>query len=195
MIPLILTADEARRAAAGTLTEIRRPVVNAPRHWSEWDGLDGVTYQTGYTRIEPSPTGLFIWSMDWRDPQPPRLSPFGAPGDLLFGQEVWGVGCRPCPFHGWRDGIEYEADEAWLTDDRDLLPLYCVETPEDVCLGDYEGGGWKSASLMPEWASRFAFVNRGVRAERVDDGWMWIVSVERLSRPNGEPMPPSEVQR
>ena len=95
--------------------------------------------------------------------------PYGKPGDRLWVRETWGVGTRPCPIEGWRDGIEYRADEAYITDERDNLPLYDAEEPDDVCLDDYSGKGWRPSIHMFRWASRINLEITAIRAERVQD--------------------------
>ena len=94
--------------------------------------------------------------------------PYGKPGDRLFVKEPWGTGTRPDPFEGWRDGIEYKADEVYL-DEHDLLPLYSECVPDNVCLDDYYKAGWRSSIHMPRWASRYLLEVVSVRVERVQD--------------------------
>jgi hypothetical protein len=81
-------------------------------------------------------------------------------------RETWGVGTRPCPHEGWRDGIEYRADEH-CTPEGDLFPLHSVVPPDGVELDDYNNGKWKPSIHMPRWASRITLEVTGVRVERV----------------------------
>jgi hypothetical protein len=190
MTPLILTADEAALAAADKLTEIRRPVEPQPAHSCRYEmnanGAKALHLATGDGRP------LFVPvrgdSADYRLP-----CPWGAPGELLYVCEAWGVGCRPCPREGWRDGIEYQADEALLEDERDGLTLYDVAVPDDVDLCDYEGKGWQPAEAMPVWASRFAYRGQ-TRVELAGGVWQWVLAVERVNREDGAPVPPVECQ-
>lgn len=170
MIPIVLTPSEILAYHAGTLTEIRRPVEPQPDPavvradivgpWCHFEDEAGPPDERGNREGR-------MWT---------ERCPLGAPGDALYGQEVWGVGCRPDPFDGCRDGVEYQADESCL-DDGDDLTLYSVEPPggEDLC--QWEGKGWQAAETMPEWASRIRLANRGVRVER-SDVWSWCVAVE-----------------
>lgn len=95
--------------------------------------------------------------------------PYGQPGDLLWVRETWGVGCRPDPNTGWRDGIEYRADVIGL-DENDLLPLYSVNVPDDVDLASYnDKRGWHPSIFMPRWASRFTLRITDVRVEQLQE--------------------------
>lgn len=95
------------------------------------------------------------------------FSPYGFAGDRLWVRETWGVGCRPDPHDGWRDGIEYRADVAYL-DEHDLLPLNSACVPEDVDLDSYRRG-WRPSIHMPRWASRLMLDVTAVRIERLQD--------------------------
>jgi len=99
----------------------------------------------------------------------PIKCPYGVPGDRLWVRETWGVGTRPDPSQGWRDGIEYKADEAYI-DEIESLPIYEVETPEGVELCDYQKSGkWTPSIHMFRWASRINLEVTNVRVERVQD--------------------------
>ncbi len=121
--------------------------------------LDGRKTQTRRT-VNPSWRGAIVKSY---------CCPYGVPGDRLWVQEDWGVGCRPCPINGWVDGIEYRADEAYCIDEHDDLPLNPVKTPDGVDLEDFNSDGWSDAKTMPRWASRITLEITGVRVERVQD--------------------------
>jgi hypothetical protein len=207
MIGLILTAPEVRGFLNGTLAELRRPVQDPPRHWSFWDGLDGSANRTGYTCVEPSSTGLFIWSMDHRNPEPARLIPFGGPGAVLFVQEAWMSWQQTCvndppyePDHVCDEHCNqiYVAYEA--TPGKGYRPV-----PDRAAITWFDEGGkpdywharrlerpWRPAETMPAATSRLALRNRGVRAV-LDGVWQWVVTVEVIKRTNGAPMPPAEV--
>jgi len=91
--------------------------------------------------------------------------PYGFPGDRLWVRETWGVGTRPDPNEGWRDGIEYRADESYLSG-SDLLPLRTVSTPAGITLDQYKAG-WHPSIHIPRWASRINLEITDVRVRRV----------------------------
>jgi hypothetical protein len=118
--------------------------------------------------------GNIVW-MSWKgepkDAKPPYYiygagwdlckCPYGEKGDRLWGKETWGVGTRPDPFVGYRDGLEYKADSC-----GEILPLHEV----DQDLSEYFGkNGWKSSGCMPRWASRILLEIVSVRVERLQD--------------------------
>lgn len=166
---LDITTVEAARIHAGIPTEVRRPVENPPRFWSFMDGIDGVAYPTGYRQVKPSLTGLFIWSVDCRDPQPARTAPLGKPGDLLWTAEEYAL-------EGLEEGLRlvYRADRAaaWLGDEPGKV-FYVAS--------DYEPDGeWMPANRMPEVYSRAAVRLTAVCAERTGNVWEWVYSVEKF---------------
>ena len=91
--------------------------------------------------------------------------PYGVPGDRLWVRETWGVGSRPDPREGAKDGIEYRADEAGL-DEHEDLPLRSA--PADVDLSNMRSG-WRPSIHMPRWASRLSLRITSVRVERLQD--------------------------
>lgn len=103
-------------------------------------------------------------------------------GMNLWVRETFGIGTRPDPFEGWIDGIEYKADEAYLQDDLEDLPIYKI--PDGVEWDKYEGGGWKSPIYMPRWASRLTLEVTNVRVERVQDINEAGAIKEGILRPN-----------
>ena len=108
------------------------------------------------------------------NPQPKtqvfNACPYGQPGDLLWARETWGVGSRPCPINGDRQGVEYKADLQFLHDERDLLPLYEVNPPDDVDdLMDFWRDGWRPSIHMPRWASRLTLRITNVGVERLQE--------------------------
>lgn len=166
---LVLTAQEARDLAAGTLTEIRRPVADPPRFWDFMDGLDGVARPTGYQCVEPSKGGVFIWSVDCRNPLPNRLSVFGAPGALLWCAETW---ILESGLDGARVVWKADRGAAWVESGH-LGEVFYLDS-------NYHQGRWRSSVEMPRWASRHTLRLTAVHAERIGDVWTWIGAVERV---------------
>lgn len=136
-----------------------------------------------------------VWNQVWftldsvRDPTIEHVEPLRCPtppGAEYWVPETWGTSTRPDQNEGWRDGIEYKADETG--DDRDLLPLYGVEVPDGIDLESYDGGVWYSPAQMPRFAARL-FVRVATvrvaqrRAERPlgewQFEWAWEIDLER----------------
>jgi len=103
--------------------------------------LEGTKTQTrravripaGYVMSERDDGTLWPWyaSHAQGDTESPWLRcPYGEVGDTLWVRETWGVGCRPDPYDGWVDGIEYRADEAYLVDG--IAHAILALTPEDI---------------------------------------------------------------
>lgn len=90
---------------------------------------------------------------------------YGKPGDFIWVRETWGVGCRPDPFQGWVDGIEYKADEKYI-DDIESLPLHLYEGFD---YSKYEGGGWRPSIHMPKAIARIWLRVTDVKVERLQD--------------------------
>ena len=155
--PILMNGEMVRAHMAGRKTQTRRPVKPQPPAGFEdpCQGHDGQWF------VMDGRPGAHLDSH-------PLRSPFGVAGDRLWGRETWGVGCRPCPQNGWRDGVEYRADEALIQDDpHDILPLWSVTEPDGVCLDDYSHDHWLSPMTMPRWASRLTLTVKRVWAERV----------------------------
>lgn len=90
---------------------------------------------------------------------------YGRPGDLLWVRETWGVGCRPDPFEGSVDGIEFKADAKFI-DDIESLPLHRYE---DFDYGNYDKSGWRPSIHMPKAIARIWLQVTDVRVERLQD--------------------------
>lgn len=173
-LPILFSAPMVRAVLDGTKTQTRRVMKNVPswQHFGkdimDWD-LSGI-HQEGYGEHDQL-QGTDRWYLDVQtdvDDHSRKVirCPYGQPGDRLWVRETWGTGCRPDPFEGWRDGIEYRADIRPDDDERDLLPLHRVEPPEDVCLADLRSG-WRPSIHMPRWASRITLEVTSVRVERL----------------------------
>lgn len=94
-----------------------------------------------------------------------RFCPYGKPGDIIWCRETWGVGCRPDPFEGSVDGIEFKADEKYI-DEIESLPLHTIEGFE---YANYEGSGWRPSIHMPKAIARIWLKVESVRVERLQD--------------------------
>lgn len=148
--PILFSGPMVRAILAGK-TQTRRVIKPQPPDDAEWVEKEGV-FVVGHG-----------YMADWIA----LKHPYGVPGDRLWVRETWGVGCRPCPVNGDRDGIEYRADEAYLRD-NDELPLMTVEAPKGF-FGNYKKSGWRPAIHMPRWASRITLEITGERVERLQD--------------------------
>lgn len=154
--PILFSAPLVRAILEGRKTQTRRIVKPQPWPGIPFIGIDGM---------------VATWRRDYGDDTSMmslvRLS-HGQPGDRLWVRETWGVGTRPDPHEGWRDGIEYRADQACIDEIEDL-PLYSVKLPEGVELDDYASNGWRPSIHMPRWASRIDLEITGVRVELLRD--------------------------
>jgi hypothetical protein len=108
---------------------------------------------------------MWWWISAFAAQEPIGRCQLGQPGERRWVRETWGVGARPCHLEGWRDGLEYKADEHDLWG-SELLPLRAVDVPDGKSLEDYPNG-WRSPVSMPRWASRFTIENESVRVERL----------------------------
>lgn len=91
--------------------------------------------------------------------------PYGQLGDILWVRETWGVGCRPDPFQGSVDGIEFKADSQFI-DDVESLPLHQYE---DFDYGNYDKSGWRPSIHMPKSIARIWLQVTDIRVERLQD--------------------------
>lgn len=153
--PLTLAPHELAAALAGTLRQVRRPVVYIPALGEAWNWC---------SRAAGDDYGFVHIIGDYR-----RFSPLGQPGDVIWGRETWAL-IRP-----WIDMESGYAED--LEDWTGKLPterpcngwqvLYsadhgpCGETREE------RGFKWRSPITMPRWASRWARTVRAVRVERI----------------------------
>lgn len=164
--PIIMSGPMVRALLAGTKTQTRRVIKPQPDYRGPRGCMDDPTCwgwesEGGqHIGIVPPPPGDTSYDQHYQ--------PLYQRGDRLYVRETWGVGTRPDPIQGWRDGIEYRADEAYLQGEWDDLPLRSVVTPDGVCLGDYEQR-WRPSIHMPRWASRITLTVEHVKIERVQD--------------------------
>lgn len=147
-IGINLTADEVKAALAGALREVRQRI--------KVNRSDGAFYL------------LDGWPHRSRDGESNRIhgmeEPYRGParvGDRLWVREAWHV-------RGLCWSMSVKASRA-------AAPGAFVyrATPPDGWIG-----GWRSAQVMPRWASRLTLVVTGVRAELVGERWEWVVDVK-----------------
>ena len=202
MIPLILTIEEARLALADKLTEIRRPVADLPQDPQNVRYLHG-----SYLKCDAPPGADTVslriacpWGTGWSGTDYEKFAQY------LWGRESWrswvANHCDDCcvqPCNKCRETVvDYESTP--LNGYRpfpDRAYLEWGSPPPAMWSWWYEEHQklpWQSAEAMPLWASRFAFRNRGVRVEKTADIWMWVVTIERVNKPNTAPVPPVELE-
>lgn len=99
-------------------------------------------------------------------------------GDVLYVQEVWGVGCRPDCSCGWVDGIEYKVDCEYL-DEYESLSLYHANKEELLELFENnDSNGWRSASTMPQEAARLYLKIKSIESEYYRDKMCALIEFE-----------------
>lgn len=169
MTRLIATTAEARGAADGTLTEIRRALDPQPHAsttlvvWNTankafvpWDWLSGVGSYSGGRR-----TGE------------PILPPLGQPGAVIEVAEEYAR--EDC---GAEDGerLIWRADRAaaWHECPSFLGKPFYMDA-------DYKPDAeWQPADTTPPWAVRSRVRITAVRVERAGEIWEWVYGVENV---------------
>lgn len=157
--PILFSTEMVRAILEGRKTMTRRVVKPQPE------------FESGYDYPHENELGIYWKKEDSYDSIEELIADMTKharyqPGDILWVRETWGIGTRPDPFNGWRDGIEYRADEVYI-DDIESLPLYPI--PDGVEYDKYEGSGWKPSIHMPHWAARLFLAVKSVRVERLQD--------------------------
>ena len=143
--PIIFSVPMVRALLEGRKTQTRRIV--KPQSSKPFCGIstDGVKWWTN-------------------DDEAGVIEPLRVPyavGYMLWVRETWGVGTRPCPVNGWRDGIEYRADD---DGSGGVLPLRSV----DADLSEIKIG-WHPSIHMFRWASRITLRVTEVRVQRLQE--------------------------
>lgn len=144
--PILFNGWSVGRCLAGAKTQTRRIMKPQPQL------IDGKTW------VWPSdgPKCLMSWGRDVNpniEDAVSRHSPFGQPGDLLWGRETWGT----VPMRRRGDPAQ-PTDEIVYRATDDLLP----EDHQYV-------GRWRPPIHMPRWASRLTLEVLDVRAERLQE--------------------------
>lgn len=180
MKPITLTAPEVRQLLNTGEAEVVREVKEANRKlWGEipCDRCSGRGYHHGFGENGTDPDWCSKCGGPGIDFVPrDEKSPFGPAGSEHWCREAYGIGTRPDPNQGWIDGIEYKADMEGLGE-RDLLPLNCVEPPDDTSYEDLKRG-WRSALSMKQWMSRLTVIVLSIRAEQREGQWVWVAKVK-----------------
>lgn len=146
--PILFSSAMVRAILDGRKTQTRR--VMRPQPPAGWFGES-----PDETREDNEPFGITPrWLVE--------RCPHGKPGDRLWVRETWGIGTRPCPVNGWRDGIEYRADAVDSAD----LPLHALPDHVDA---DSIRRGWRPSIFMPRWASRITLEITEVRVQRLQE--------------------------
>jgi hypothetical protein len=172
-----LRDHEVRSALAGELRQVRRRI-NAP--------TDAVPVAQVF-----DPHELILDAPDGK-PHIVRV-PFGPPGTVLIGKEAWQqvhplaiaserfsmpgtAGIPGPPKVVYR--VIYRADGPYpkLYTIGGLPHPYAKTEPFDDAREEH--WGWVRAQYMPPDYARIRLVNRGVRVERGESGWEWVVDVE-----------------
>ena len=82
-------------------------------------------------------------------------------GDVLAVRETWADNIAGCP-----NGISYRADHIDPQGDGNANPIK-----------------WKSAAIMPRWASRLSVQVEAVGVEQTDNGWEWVITLRKIPTP------------
>lgn len=163
--PILFSGPMVRALLAGTKTQTRRILKLVPPEDATevhtWfappdvptRGIPNRWAQSGLWAKKPGAHGYvrYVGAMPYR------------PGDVLWVRETWGVGTRPDPHHGWRDGIEFKADGVG----DDCSPLHDIEPPNGIAMP--EMSGWRPSIHMPRWVSRITLVVTDVRVQRLQE--------------------------
>lgn len=142
--PILLHQSELRALRHGYMTQVRRPVY--PQH------LRHVT-----------PEELLA-----NPDQAAARSPFGGPGDQLWVRETWRLWEGPSITAGLASDSEAEFD--LLTGrlvGRD--PDWLRRRPVEYYAETFDDPPWRSAAVMPRWASRYQLAVDHVHVQRLHD--------------------------
>ena len=161
-IPILFSTAMVQAILEGRKSQTRR-LVKWPKvpTWHDEDYAPNTVERRGDGPWWPS----FNHRCGAKDISGPLKCPYGNPGNILWVRETWGVGCRPDPFQGSVDGIEYKADAKFI-DDVESLPLHQYE---DFDYGNYDKSGWYPSIHMPKAISRIWLQVESVRVERLQD--------------------------
>lgn len=134
--PILFSGAMVRGLLAGTKTQTRRLVKGVPLDWLDDSGF----------------TPAFV-----ADPGN-SLCPYGAPGDVLWARETWGMN-----HYEFEQGPIPKARPADLTDE--YLTHLATESDTEIV----NGLRWWPSIHMPRWANRLTLAVTEVRIERLQD--------------------------
>lgn len=122
------------------------------------------------TAVPSVEDGYLVWRGEdgFRHGHGPQKCPFGRHADVLWARESWRL-CEPYPESGYLD----EDKKLPEVDPRSSETLFGfwkrrIEYRVDSKDG-YPPAKWRSAALMPRWASRFGMTVLQVRVEQLQD--------------------------
>ncbi len=156
--PILFNDAMVRAILSGAKTQTRRPVKSARA--GDAFCAHGIEGRHVFASSE-------AWAMKYAsDPSNGELCPFGAPGDLLWVRECFGIFDRTG--FGGREGyaVAYRADELDGVD----RGVQWIDGPEDWTEERWKADSkWRPSIHMPRWASRLVLRVTDVRVERVKD--------------------------
>jgi hypothetical protein len=174
-----LRDHEVRSALAGELRQVRRALSPQPE-LAIMDAQSAAALRGAQDigLVPSDETPRWRWRGTFMMPWPHcirHMSPFGPPGTVLIGKEAWAGADRMYQDHDndCPSVIAYFADKS----------AYNFELNYKIGRIDLASWNWKtlhkrSPATMPAWAARIRLVNRGVRVERGESGWEWVVDVD-----------------
>jgi hypothetical protein len=163
--PATLTTAEVRAVLAGPAEYVRAICLRG--HWTVDERDDGALWPFDCTWTPGEEGDGWI------------RCPYGQPGDRLWARETWKIA-------DWTDDgmpfVEYAADGQ----------SRCIENAPDSCAlmhtwaelssasnvaidGKAADRRWRSPVTMPRWASRLEPLITGIRVEKREGVWCWVV--------------------
>lgn len=158
--PILFKGEMVRAILEGRKTQTRRPVKfhnedgNAIGVEGEFNTEVDANGNLGFALFYGETIETFTIDSPWQV------------GQFLWVRETWGVGTRPDPYQGWIDGVEYQADVAYLEGEHDMLGINAVE---GIDYERFEGRGWMPSIHMPKAACRLFLEVTEVTVERLHD--------------------------
>ena len=178
--PIIFNAEMVRAVLEGRKTQTRR-IVQSPAKNMQATGQKVIDYR------EPGDKwyGEHVFSMrnksgtwcDYTSEQFLAKCPFGAVGDRLWVRETW---MPDAPRDGtWGDVEFYGCKDSPLS----MIPKRYRKPEHCIHRASWDGSemvGWTPSINMPRWASRITLEITGVRVEKDDGKWFWVIEFKRV---------------